>query len=243
MFAFIRHNVIRFITPIIWSTFPNQKASALQRFSVVEKDSGLQLYRCIDLIDDPKIKAELFQHVLEEFNHSDLFEELSKSYSNSYLYTPVLPKEYIFKSNASRKEILEFYAYAHVGEEEVNKDFYFFAKSNFDKRIRNVFNRIAGDEARHTVGTDDILIKLCKVQKINHSFLVLKSKTIRLYKQFATYSQSFGHIPLTFFLTLIYFILGPLIFIFIRKRFTLDNQQQFRIFKEQLKEQELVVRK
>lgn len=243
MFTFIRHQFIKFITPIVWKLFPSQKISALQDFSLIEKDSGCQLYWCMSLIKDPQIKADLFQHVLEEFCHADLFEDLGKQYSDNYLNTPITSREYSVKPTSTEKEILDFYSYAHVGESEVNNDFLVLGKANVDKKIRNTFTRIGADEDRHVVGTDDILLQLCNGNKSQHNFLILKSKVIRFYKQLTTYSRNFGQYPLGVLLTVVYFVFGPFVFLLVRKRFEMNFYDQLQIFKEQLNEQELGVKR
>lgn len=243
MLTFIRHSFIKYVTPIIWKLFPAQKINALQKFSMIEKDSGCQLYWCIDLVKEQQIKAELFQHVLEEFCHADLFEDLGKHYSDTYLNTPVMPREYYVKPTSSMKEILDFYSYAFVGESEVNSDFMVLGEAKVDKKISSLFTRIGADEERHVVGTDEILLKLCDGNKSHYDFLILKSKAIRFYKQFTTYSRNFGQYPLSVLLTIIYFVFGPFIFFLIRKRLEMNFDEQFEIFKEQLREQELEVKK
>lgn len=237
MISFLRHSVIRFGTPLIWKLFPNRKVQAIFQFSLIEKDSGLQLLQCFHKIEDPEIRADLLQHVLEELFHADLFEELSKDYSSSYINTPVIPREYYLTPDSTRAEIVDFYSYAHVGESDVNEDFAVYSKSSLEKKDKKLFARISADESRHEVGTNDILLKLCQGDKFLYRKLILKSKLKRLYKQFSAQMKQIGVIPLSIILTSLYFLFGPFIFLYCRKRLTLSAEDQLEIFKHQIKSQ------
>lgn len=234
MFKLIRQFLIKNITPIVWRLSPNRKIQALQEFSLIEKDSGNQLFHCINLIKDPQIKAELFQHVLEEFCHADLFESLVREYSAHYLNVSIIPREYFLKSNADIEKIVEFYSYAHVGESDVSKDFLIYGRSAFDNKIKKTFARIGADENRHEVGTGDILLKLCANKKSVYFKYIFKSHLKRKWKQLEAQLKSLGQFQLTLILSMIYFILGPFIYKNLKKGLDGSSNSQLNILKSQI---------
>lgn len=236
MFKLVRHAVIRTIAPVVWRVSPQRKVKALQQFSLIEKDSANQLFQCIKRIDDPQIKAELFQHVLEEFCHADLFDGLVKDFSPSYLNEPAIPRENFISKGASAEEIIEFYSYAHVGESDVNEDFLIYGKAGFDNKIRKIFNRVGADENRHENDTGDILLKLCKGNKWLYRKYVLQSRTKRLWKQLQSQLKNIGQFQLSIVLGCAYFVFGPFIFKSFKKRIHAGSAEQLEILKSQIAE-------
>ena len=235
MFSF-RRFIIKRITPIIWSKSTKRKINAIKDFSVIEKDSGCQLLQCVLLINDPFLKAELFQHVVEEFFHADLFEDLAISYSDKFLITEIRPREYLVTANSHFEEVIEAYAYAHVGEYDVNKDFEIYGHANFDKKIRNTFLRVAADEGRHVFSTDDLLFLMLNKNKLKYRWIILKSFFKIRFNKFSSMMIAIGDFNLTIILSIFYFLFGLLVFIDSKKRFLLSSSLQLEILKEQIDE-------
>lgn len=234
MLKLVRHAVIKTVAPVVWKLSTRRKILALQQFSLIEKDSANQLFQCIKRIDDPQIKADLFQHVLEEFCHADLFDGLVKNYSESYLNEPVIPRENFLSKNAKKDEVIGFYSYAHVGESDVNEDFLIYGRAGFDNNIRKIFNRVGADENRHENDTGDILLKLCQGNKWLYRKYVLQSRTKRLWKQLESQLKNIGQLNLTLFLAVTYFLFGPFIYRSFKKRIVANPDEQLQILKTQL---------
>jgi hypothetical protein len=229
-----RNLIIKFITPILWHHLPVQKAKALQKFSIIEKDSARQLFQCLQQIPDPQIKADLFQHILEEYFHADLFEGLSQQFSTEHLNYPILERERLISGSSSLNEITSFYAYAHIGESDVNQDFQIYSEGAFDNKTKAIFSRIASDELRHEFGTDDILLKLCQNKKSRYHFFLIKSRLIRLYKIYQSYMRTIGGVFLNVILSLLYLVFGLFLSTIIKKRLNFSNDEQLKILLAQI---------
>lgn len=203
----------------MWKFFPHRKMLAIQEFSTIEKDSGCQLLWALELTPDPKDKALIFQHVLEEFFHAEIFEDLSLSYAKSYLPKTIPSREILVDKKSTPAEVWEFFSYAHVGEEGVNRDFVYYAKANLDKKIAAVFSRVSQDEFNHIYGTRDILEKITMNNRLLCNWLILKSTVKRKIKQIESSTRFIGDGLLTLLLVLVYYFLGFFVHSGLKKRF------------------------
>lgn len=230
----IRKFTIIYITPLVWKFFPQRKALALQEFSAIEKDSGCQLLWALELTPNMTDKALIFQHVLEEFFHAEIFDDLSHSFSENFLTKIILPREILVDRQSSAKDVWNFFSYAHVGEEGVNKDFSHYAKANFEKKVASIFSRVSEDESQHIYGTKDILINMTGNRKIVYTWLILKASIKRKYKQLQSSSRFIGDALLMFFLGLVYFVFGLFIHKTLRARFSeMSDAHVFNLLKLQ----------
>ncbi len=230
-----RHLVIRFVTPLIWRLFPGRKLRAIQRFSVTEKDSGCQLLYCISLTDDPELRTYLFQHVIEELFHAEIFEELCRDESDKHLYIELLPRIGLLPEHPGPAEIADFFAYVHVGEQAVNRDFLVYSRSRFDPALKAVFRRAGLDEGHHEVDTQVIFERLAGGKRA-YQVRLARARILRSWRLFAEAMKSVGVVPMTAMLSLIYFLLAPLAVPGARRRLELPEEEQLRLFREQVAE-------
>ncbi len=207
----LRKFVIIFITPLLWKFFSKRKVLALQEFSAIEKDSGCQLLWSLELTRDAKDRAFIFQHVLEEFFHAEIFEDISQYYATSYLPRVISAREILIDKKSTPEQVWDFFSYAHVGEEGVNRDFSYYAKAKLEKKISAVFLRVSVDESNHIHGTKEILENMTKDRKFFCQWLIVKSTVKRKIKQMQSSTRFIGGALLTLVLTLVYYVFGFLV--------------------------------
>jgi hypothetical protein len=227
-----RHIVIRWLTPLIWRLFPARQLSALQSFSLIEKDSACQLLYCLSVSKDETLKAYLFQHVLEEFYHAEIFEQLCREQSTSHFYQEFLPRQQLIEPGADNGKILDFFAYVHEGERAVNRDFLAYSEAHFEPRIRQTFRRAGLDEAHHERDTDEIISKALGGTSA-HRWSRLKASAKRSWELFKSGSKAFGIVPMTIILSAVYIVIGGLVASAARKRLLLESTDQLKLFKDQ----------
>ena len=237
----LNHLLIRTLTPLVWKVFPERRIQAISRFSMIEKDSAVQLLECIKFIDNTKIKADLFQHVLEEFHHADLFEELAKSYSEKNLNLSINSRENIINETTDYEDFLKFYSYVHVGESDVDEDFEIYAQASSEANIRRTFLKVAADEGRHEVGTDQILLELCNNNKIKSGKLIIYSVLKRKFKTYTIAMRNIGQVFFNFYMTILYFSFGLLVVRAARKQFLWNKEEHLNFLKNQLKDLKRVI--
>lgn len=234
MWNAVRFFIIRNITPKVWFFSPDLKSKTLMRFSVTEKDSAYRFMKYLPLIEDPKIKNDIFQHALEEFFHSQLFEKLALKQSQTYINYTIPPRKNILTGEISENDLVESYAYAFVGENEVNKSFEAYNSSGFDKETRKIFARIASDEKRHAVTTDHILLHLCKNDKLKYKKSYRNALHKRWYEEYSVLMNSMGSLNLNLILGIIYYIFGAFSFLSLKKRMQVQPHQELGFFKDQV---------
>lgn len=229
-----RRLLIRFFTPLAWRLSPGRKCGALQEFSTIEKDSGCQLLSAIDRVHDPKIQATLFQHVLEEFHHADLFERACQAYATAPLETPVITRDALLDPEPGPNDLLDFVSYVHVGESAVNGDFGAYAKAPIDARIRGVFAAVRTDEEGHEESSFDLLSALAQGSKTRLRWALLKSRAKRSWRSYVLMMRGVGELPLTVLLSALYFLAGPLVAGALRRRLDISKEEHLKILRLQL---------
>jgi hypothetical protein len=228
------HLFIKFLTPLIWKASSSRKIKAITRFSMIEKDSAVQLLECLRFTSDTKIKADLFQHVLEEFNHADLFETLALSYSKQHLNMAIPSRENVINNETTYEDFLQFYSYVHIGESYVNEDFELYSKAIEDIHLKKTFLRVAMDENRHEVGTDQILVELCANNVFKARRLEFFSKLKRQYKMYTIAMKNIGQVIFNFYMGIIYFVVGPFVMNSARKQFKWSKEKHLQFLSEQI---------
>lgn len=145
---FIRRIVIRLFLPMVWRTSKQRMADGLQRFAVTENDSVWQILRLIKVVDSPALRAKVFQHALEEAHHAAEFDRVSRLVSPRLPHRPVQERTAIFQPNLTHP-VMNFMAYAHVGEDDVLHQFDAYAAAVNTDEIRSVFQEAKVDERGH----------------------------------------------------------------------------------------------
>ncbi|MBI3552412.1 MAG: hypothetical protein HY077_07825 [Elusimicrobia bacterium] len=137
----VRRWLARYVTPLAWKWAPLRRAQAMREYSLIEKDSGCQILDALELVHEPAVRAQLFQQVLEEFHHSDLFEDVCRELSDKPIGTPVVTRDALVGRDPGPDALLDLIAYVHVGEAAVNVDFAAYAKAPIDPVIAKAFAR------------------------------------------------------------------------------------------------------
>lgn len=225
-----RHWVIRWLTPRIWRLFPQRKLAALQEFSLVESDSGGQLMACIPLVDDPKLKAYIFQHVLEEVFHGEIFADLCKKLSPRPLPLPLKPRRELA---LDKNELIPFFSYVHIGEQAVNRDFLQYARASLPPTMRAVFHSAGSDEGKHEADTGDILRSLCGSPRVYRKALS-RARWKRRWMLYTDGMSRVGGVTLALLLSLVYFVSGGLVAWSSRRRLRLGAKAQLELLRRQV---------
>lgn len=231
-----RRLIIRFVNPIVWRIAPKRKLAALQEFSDTELDSGWQSIYALKHLNDPKAKAALFLHAVEEFYHADLFAHLQSSYADAPLNQPVFTREAVLENAEDRDAMLDFLVEVYVGEQEINGDFAVYAGAPVDKEIRELFLRIKKEEEGHEELSRELLLRFAGGDETRLSWLIFRKRLSFAYKRYARFMQNVGHVMLHVWLGIFYFTLGWFFFGMLRRRLRFDRAVQAEILREQAKQ-------
>ena len=230
----LRHLLIKMLTPIVWRISERRRLAALQEFSDTELDSGWQSLFALRKIADPKAKAELFRHCVDEFYHADLFANLLQQQARTPLNRSVFSREAILENQNSKSATLDFLAQVYVGESEINRDFLVYANTPIDPPIRQLFQSIKKDEEGHEEVSRDLLLRYADGNRWKLRLILWKKTIGHSYQRYVNFSQTLGGISLGIILTFIYFFVGFFFAPTLKNRLNLDREAQLNILRDQL---------
>ncbi|MGZ3704910.1 MAG: ferritin-like domain-containing protein, partial [Bdellovibrionota bacterium] len=208
--------------------------AALQNFSQVEIDSGWQSLHVIPLVPDSRTKKVLFLHALEEFRHGELFDSLCTRLSPAYLSRPAFRRKPMLRGGGGPDALLDFMAGTYVGERDVNEDFRYYSQARVDPEIRAAFSSIMAEEQGHEEEADGYLVRFAGGDRRKVRLRIWKHSFLRLYRLYTGLLQELGEIPLSILLTGAYFVLGPFLYLPLKRRLFLPKEDQLAIMKAQI---------
>ena len=141
-----RRLAIRMALPFSWRLFPGRRGAVLQRFSVTEADSAWHFLHALSHVDQPAIRARLFNNALEEVHHAALFAEAAQSHAQATIHLPVEERVAIYDR---RKGLQHFYAFVYVGEKDVYDQFDAYAAAIAAESVKSIFSHLKEDEDGH----------------------------------------------------------------------------------------------
>jgi len=214
---FFRKLAIRALFPITWRPSPRRRARGLQRFAVTELDSAWQILHALDAVDEPKLRAKMLQHALEELHHAAEFDRVSRGLVPAQPPRPFMERAPIFDPDAPGGALAAFAAYAHVGEVDVFDQFSAYAAGIGDGEARGVFREARLDERGHAGMTWDILVEATGDERAARR-LVWRTRGRRAYEAWLRFSKSIGEVTTGLLLTVLYAIFGALFALPARRR-------------------------
>ncbi len=205
-----RNLVIRSLLPLTWRRSPRWLAAGLQQFSVTEMDSAWQILHAMREVSDPVTRAKMFQHALEEVHHSAEFDRVSKQ------FTPVPPPKMrpvripIYDEEAGSSAMVDFLAFAHVGESDVFYQFSSYAAAIGNDRASEVFEEAKRDERGHASLTLALLRDVAP-NKSTVRRVVLRMRWKRAYESWLRFSSHIGEFTSAILLGAMYLFFAPFV--------------------------------
>lgn len=228
----VRRWLARYVTPLAWKWAPLRRAQAMREYSLIEKDSGCQILDALELVHEPAVRAQLFQQVLEEFHHSDLFEDVCRELSDKPIGTPVVTRDALVGRDPGPDALLDLIAYVHVGEAAVNVDFAAYAKAPIDPVIAKAFARAQADEHHHVDDSRRMLEPLAGGDAGRLRWALAKAGLLRGWRSYVKTMSRLGELPLMLLLYALYALAGSLRGA-CRRRLEAPPEEQLEIFREQ----------
>ena len=132
-------------------------AEAIRGFQATEADGVWHLHRTLARLDDPRQRAILFTHGLEEEAHA---EEFTLAYAH-YGERPLAP------ANFERRELYgadqppwKTFAFFNVGEDDATQRFRLLRDTVDDGLLKESLARVVADEEGHVGLTHDFLVRM-----------------------------------------------------------------------------------
>lgn len=201
------------VVRLLWRS-PSRLASVVRGFQATEADGVWHLHRGIRRTHDPKRRAILFTHSLEEESHAEEFGRLYSSladrpgapayYERHDLLPPAAP---LWKS----------LAYVHVGEEDATDRFRHLQHVLPESPLKTSLARIVADEATHVDLTHDMLVAMGASERDIRSE-VLRVRLGRAWENWLRAGKRVVDVIATVLLSVAYVVVGAALTIPARRR-------------------------
>jgi rubrerythrin len=147
---------IRLIVSVLWSSRA-RTAEAIRGFQATEADGVWHLHRGLQRITDPRQRAIVFTHSLEEESHAEEFARVYGLYSER----PMTPATYERDDlHGGATALWKSFAYVHVGEEDATERFRHLRDALGEGALKEALARIVQDESTHVDLTHDMLLAM-----------------------------------------------------------------------------------
>lgn len=147
---------IWFVVTFVWSS-PRRLAEAVRGFQATEADGVWHLHRGLRKITDPKRRAIVFTHSLEEESHAEEFGRVHKLYASQVSSAAAYEREDLRRNEDA---LWKTFAYVHVGEEDATERFRQLRAALPDGALKEALGRIVADEDTHVDLTHDMLVAM-----------------------------------------------------------------------------------
>lgn len=145
LFSPLEHLYAKVIAKV-WSANRNLQNQAVRRFQSIEADGVWHLYQVLRMTKDPKSRARIFQHILEEDSHADLFcEVFQKDSSTAFQPQSFTREDLVSGSNEAGKFLL----HVHVGEVSATRRFKALKRFLPEGNLKAALSKIVQDEEGH----------------------------------------------------------------------------------------------
>ena len=204
----VRWIIIRTFLPLIWKISHERAAKALHAFSVTEIDSAWQSLYAMRFVPDPKLRAKLFQHALEEMHHGALFARLAHTHSTRLPTMPVAERVPLFEEGAGKNALVHFFAHEAVGERNVGQEFKTYLKAAPWPDVKAVFQHVYQDEKGHALYTTQAFTQLTCHSPTQRRIEIVRVHVLRGWDMWIRLSKKIGHLPSSLLLGCLYFSFG-----------------------------------
>ena len=199
-----RRLAIRIALPFSWRLFPGRRGEVLQRFSVTEADSAWHFLDALSHVDQPAIRARLFNNALEEVHHAALFAEAAQDQARTTIHLPVEERVAIYDPH---KGLQHFYAFVYVGEKDVYDQFDAYAAAIGAQSVKSIFSHLKEDEDGHMRFAEQRLATLGTKQGV----VLRQVRSIRRRRLLESWVRGWrrvSNVGTTLLLSALYFLFG-----------------------------------
>jgi len=147
---------VRALVSVFWRS-KQTMLSAVNGFQATEADGVWHLLRGIEGAEDPKVRATLFEHMIEEESHAEAFGQVCREESAQAFVPTFYEREDIFPTGTP---IWKLIAYVHVGEVDATARFGVLRDALPPGRLKDALKTIVADEEGHIDLTHDLLLEL-----------------------------------------------------------------------------------
>ncbi len=148
---------IRLAVSLGWAGSTDRVSEVIRGFQATEADGVWHLYRGMTAIDDPKERAIIFGHCLEEESHSDAFVRAYRSYGGRVFSPSHFERKALYPDGTP---IWKTFAFVHVGEVDATERFRLLSQELPRGALKECLRGVVSDEEGHVDLTYAMLKRL-----------------------------------------------------------------------------------
>ncbi len=206
MWSAIENLKIRLSLALTWRS-PERVASAIRGFQVTEADGVWHLHRAIERLEDPRTKAVIFTHGLEEECHADVFGTVQRLYAGGLSSPMHFERKDLYAADDPAWKI---FAFVNVGELDATQRFRLLRGALPEGPLRDALKSIIDDEEGHVHLTYDMLRRMgASPGEIRVEFV--KVRLSRAWEAWLRVGKRMVDGLATVLLSLVYYLLGPFV--------------------------------
>lgn len=157
MITAIERVKIRLAVSVGWSAAPSRVSEVIRGFQATEADGVWHLYQGMRSISDPKEKAIVFGHCLEEEAHADAFVRAYRHYGGRVFSPTHYERKALYAPN---EPIWKTFAFVHVGEVDATQRFKLLEQALPAGALKECLGTVVSDEEGHIDLTYDMLRRM-----------------------------------------------------------------------------------
>jgi len=204
---------IWFAVSVVW-TMKGKLAEAIRGFQATEADGVWHLHRGLQRIRDPRHRAILFAHSLEEEAHAEEFAHAYQHYGEHAMKPAPYERADLY---GDEEPIWKTFAYVHVGERDATHRFKLIRDTLEQGRLKESLRRIVSDEEGHVDLTHRMLVEMGASDRAIRAE-VRKVRWSRLWHGWLRAGKQVVDKLATLLLSVTYFVIGPFLFVAARRR-------------------------
>lgn len=226
MITAIERLKIRLAVSVELTDKPARVSEVIRGFQATEADGVWHLYQGMRQIEDPRERAVIFGHCLEEESHADAFVRAYKHYGGR-VFTPThFERKALY---AGDEPIWKTFAFVHVGEVDATQRFRILSQELPPGALKDCLSNVVSDEEGHV----DLTYEMLKRLGASDSAIRTEVRWVRarrLWERWLRTGKSVVDNLATISLSLVYYVFGALLFTAARRRLsrgfvTYDNNK------------------
>lgn len=182
-------------------------AEAIRGFQATEADGVWHLQRGMRRMTDPKHRAIMFAHSLEEESHAEEFARVYSQYGERVLTPANYERKDLYGNDAPPWKV---FAFVHVGEEDATERFRHIRDMLGDGALKDSIRRVVADEEGHVDLTHQMLVKMGATEPQIRSE-VRRVRLSRLWQAWLRVGKRVVDNVATLLLSVAYFTVGALL--------------------------------
>lgn len=204
---------IRLAVSVGWS-IKGKLPEAVRAFQATEADGVWHLHRGLQRMADPKMRAIIFTHGLEEEAHAEAFGKVFDECGDRPIPPPAFERHDLY---ATTEPAWKIFAYVHVGEVDATDRFQYLESSLRDGALKSSLRQIVDDESGHVDLTHRMLLRLGATDADIRGEL-LRVRLVRLWERWMRLGKRAIDALATGMLSVAYYAAGPFLFLAARRR-------------------------